>query len=130
MLVWHAMVFFGGDHLQPTEEEGTNEQLWIADLHRVIAAQRGISYSELADESGLPLRTVERHMAGRPPGYIDDVDDALTRITERRGYELPQAIRVEGPLLFDGLPEVISLLDPEFQAYLAEMYTLDLMGAI
>ncbi len=91
-----------------------NVQAWEGTLHRLIAAQRGISLEDISSESGIPPRSLDRHLAGQKAGFAESVDDALTRISERRGFKLEPAIRVRGPLLADGLPLVVEVIDEAF----------------
>jgi len=82
---------------------------WLGD--RLVAAQRGISAQDVADETGIPVGTVRGYWAYGHEGHQEEISAALTSISARRGLTPPRAARVSGPLLEDGLPEHIELDD-------------------
>ena len=108
-------------------------------LHVFLMQDRGITQADLALELGVSLSTVQRYIRiGAPivclpqsPWCLtqDRVDDAITAIWEARsGREYPRAMWTAGPLLGDGLPELIEYLDPEPLEYISEAQIKELMS--
>lgn len=119
-------------------DPGVCHRFSVLALHQLLIQDRGITHTELALELDCSLAAVERYFrigADAEPSRFNPraltserVDDAITAISERRlGRQYPRALRTAGPLLADGLPEVIELLDPEPLEYLQEVATRDLM---
>jgi len=119
-------------------DPGTQLRFSRLTLHQLLCQDRHITRRELALELDVSLAAIERYFRigapldppkqNRRALTSERVDAAITRISERKfGRQYPRAIRTAGPLLADGLPEVIELLDPEPLEYLQEVATRDLM---
>lgn len=111
------------------DEQGQHDaSLFRRDLHKVMAGSRGITSRELATEVGITFQAVSTYfLHGGDPERADSIEQAIERISERRGLSPERVLFPTSGLWPDGLPDVRDL-SPE-AGYRNELRVRDLMKA-